>query len=77
MIRNITAILSIFCLLLNKVILHYICKIQINVQPLIDVQSSSPCLISMSQTSVSQIYVFFSNSQIDVLFQNSQIVVQF
>ena len=42
----------------------YIFKTQINVQPLIDVQSSNPCPISKSQTSVPQIYVLFSNSQI-------------
>jgi len=35
------------------------CKTQINVQPLIDVQSSNPCPIFTSQTSVPQIYVLF------------------
>ena len=44
----------------------YICKIQIDVQSLIDVQSSNPCLISTTQTSGPQIYVLFSNSQIGV-----------
>ena len=48
----------------------YIFKTQINVQPLIDVQSSNPCPISKSQTSVPQIYVLFSNSQIGVQFSN-------
>jgi hypothetical protein len=62
----------------------YICKPQINVQPLIDVQlvqSSNPFLISTQQTYVPQIDVFFSSffplqmiksafdSQIYVLFQ--------
>jgi len=36
-----------------------ICKTQIDVQTLIDVQSSNPCPISTSQTSVPQIYVLF------------------
>jgi len=49
---------------------QYKCKTQIDVQPLIDVQSSNPCLISTSQTSVPQIYVLFSNSQIGVQFSN-------
>ena len=48
----------------------YICKTQIDVQPLIDVQSSNPGPISTSQTSVSPTYVLFSNSQIDVQFSN-------
>jgi hypothetical protein len=39
----------------------YICKTQIGVQSLIDVQSSNPCPIYMSQTSVPHIYVLFSN----------------
>ena len=46
--------------------LEYICKTQIDVQSLIDVQSSNPCPISTSQKSVPQIYVLFSNSQIGV-----------
>jgi hypothetical protein len=37
----------------------YICKTQINIQSLIDVQSSNPCPIPTSQTSVPQIYVPF------------------
>ena len=37
----------------------YICKTQVNVQSLIDVQSSNPCPIPSSQTSVPQIYVLF------------------
>ena len=41
----------------------YICKTRIHVQSLIDVQSSNPCSIPTSQTSVPQIYVLFSNSQ--------------
>jgi replication-associated recombination protein RarA len=55
--------------------IHNINNTQIDIQPLIDVQSSNPCLISTSQTSVPQIYVLFqilksvSNSQIYVLFQ--------
>jgi hypothetical protein len=48
----------------------YICKTQIDVQPLIDVQSSNLGPISTSQTSVSPTYVLFSNSQIDVQFSN-------
>ena len=52
----------------------YICKTQIDVQPLIDIQSSNPCLISVIDIctsdlcpfSNSQIYVRFSLSQIDV-----------
>jgi len=62
---------------------QYICKIQIHVQPLIDVQSSNPRPISTSQTSVPQIYVLFtnsqsvSNSQIYVLFQILKSGVQF
>ena len=36
-----------------------ICKSQIHVQPLIDVQSSNPFPISTQQTYVPQIYVFF------------------
>ena len=56
---------------LYKVSLYtYICKTQIDVQPLKNVQSSNPCPISMSQTSVPQIYVIFSNSQIGVQFSN-------
>ena len=47
-----------------------ICKTHIDVQPLIDVQSSNPCPISTSQTSVPQIYVLFSNSQIGIQFSN-------
>ena len=45
--------------------------------------ASNPCPISMSQTSVLQIYALFSNSQIGVLFQilksasNSQIYGRF
>ena len=42
------------------------CKTQIDVHPLIDVQSSNSSPISTSQTSVPQIYVLFSNSQIGV-----------
>ena len=42
---------------------------QIDVEPLIDIQSSNPCPIFMSQTSVLQNYVLFSNSQIYVLYQ--------
>jgi len=41
-------------------VLLYICKTQIDVQPLIDVQSSNTCQISTSQTSVPQIGVQFS-----------------
>jgi hypothetical protein len=41
----------------------YICKTRIHVQSLIDVQSSNPCSIPTSQTSVPQIYVLFSNYQ--------------
>ena len=37
----------------------YLCKTQIDVQPLVDVQSSNSCPISTSQTSVHQIYVLF------------------
>jgi hypothetical protein len=60
-----------------------ICKTQIDVRPLIDIQSSNPCPISTSQTYEPQIYVSFSNSQIGVQFSNlcpfsnSQIGVQF
>ena len=42
-----------------------VCKTEIDVQPLIDVQSSNPRPISTSQTSVSQICPF-SNSQIEI-----------
>ena len=49
----------------------YKCKTWIDIQTLIDIQSSNPCLISMSQTSVPQIYVLFSNFQINVLFKFS------
>jgi len=45
-------------------------RLKIDVQPLIDVQSSNQCSISTSQTSVPQIYVLFSNSQIGVQFSN-------
>ena len=57
------------------------CKTQISVQPLIDIQSSNQCPISTSQTSVPQIYVLFqmlksgSYSQIDGRFSLSQIDV--
>jgi hypothetical protein len=44
--------------------LTYIYKNQIDIQSLIDIQSSNPCPISTSQTSVAQIDVLFSNSQI-------------
>jgi len=47
-----------------------ICKTQIDVQPLIDIQSSNPCLISTSQTTVPQTYALSSNSQIGVQFSN-------
>jgi hypothetical protein len=50
--------------------LQYICKTQFDVQPLINVQSSNPCPISTSHTSVPQIYVLFSKSKIGVLFSN-------
>jgi hypothetical protein len=69
------------CYLLHD--LSDICKTQIDVQPLIEVQSSNPSPISTSQTSVPQIYVIFSNSQIGIqfsnlcLFSNSQINIQF
>ena len=43
----------------NLLYFLYICKTWINVQPLIDVQSSNPCPNSTSQTSVPQIYVLF------------------
>ena len=42
----------------QKYVIH-IYVTQIDVQSLIDVQSSNPCPISMSQTSVPQIYVLF------------------
>jgi len=45
---------------------YYICKTQIDIQPLIDVQSSNPYLISTWQTSVTRIYVLFSNYQIGI-----------
>jgi hypothetical protein len=63
--------------------IHNINNTQIDIQPLIDVQSSNPCLISTSQTSVPQIYVLFqilklvSNSQIYVLFQICKSASQF
>jgi hypothetical protein len=44
--------------------LTYIYKNQIDIQSLIDIQSSNPCPISTSQTPVAQIDVLFSNSQI-------------
>ena len=44
--------------------LTYIYKNQIDIQSLIDIQSSNPCPISTSQTSVAQIDVLFSNPQI-------------
>ena len=37
----------------------YICKTQINVQPLVDITSSNLRPITTSQTSVPQIYVLF------------------
>ena len=46
--------------------IHCICKTQIDVQALIDVQSSNPCPNSTLQTSVPQI----SNSHIGVQFSN-------
>ena len=48
----------------------YICKTPIDVQPLINIQSSNPCPNSMSQTSAPQIYVLFTNSQIGIQFSN-------
>jgi hypothetical protein len=48
---------------------QYICKIQLHVQPLIDVQSSNPCHRHLSLRSV-----LFTNSQ---LVSNSQIYVLF
>ena len=60
-----------------------ICKTQIDVQALIDIQSSNPCLISTSQATVPQIYALSSNSQIGVQFSNlcpfsnSKIGIQF
>ena len=54
----------------NLLYFLYICYTQIDVQPLIDVQSSNPFPISTSQTSVTQIYVLFSNYQIGVQFSN-------
>ena len=74
---------------LFEMVYVYICKIRVDVQPLIDIQSSNSCPISTSRTSVSQIYILFqilksaSNSQIYVLFQilklasNSQIYGSF
>jgi hypothetical protein len=53
-----------------KLVMSYICKTQIDFQPLIDVQSSNPHPISMSQTSVRLIYVLFSNSRIVIQFSN-------
>ena len=77
-------ICQFFYMLWQRVCLYkYICKTQIDVQPLIDVQSSNLGPISTSQTSVSSTYVLFqilkstSNSQIYVLFTNSQIGIQF
>ena len=50
---------------IDSILIHLLfrifeCKTQIDVQPLIDIQSSNSCLISTSQTSVPQIYVLFS-----------------
>ena len=62
-------------------VIHNINNTQIDVQPLIDIQSSNPYLISTSQTSVPQIYVLFqilksvSNSQIYGHFSLSKIDV--
>ena len=39
----------------RDVITDMVCKTQINIQPVIDVQSSNPCPISTSQISVPQI----------------------
>ena len=56
------AIILIFCDESKDGPLHstyYICKTQIDDQSLIDVQSTNPCPISTSQTSVPQIYFPF------------------
>ena len=96
-VHNISITRSSFVMLFpsNKIkwYILYICKTQIDVQPLslIDVQSSNPCPISTSETSLPQIYVLFffffffliqilqsaSNSQIFALFTNAQIGVHF
>ena len=52
----------------NSLKFIYVCKTQIGVQPLNDIQTSNLCRF-LRQTSVPQIYVLFSNSQIYVLFQ--------
>ena len=49
---------------------NYICKTQIDIQLLIKIQSSNPCPISISQTSVPHIFVLFSNSQMGIQFSN-------
>ena len=66
----------------NSLKFIYVCKTQIGVQPLNDIQTSNLCQF-LRQTSVPQIYVLFSNSQICVQFlnlcpfSNSQIYVLF
>jgi hypothetical protein len=59
-IRSFSIIFHPYILLSETLIfVEYICWTQIDVQPLIDVQSSNPCPISTSHTSVPQIYVLF------------------
>jgi hypothetical protein len=51
--------------------LEYICKTQIDVQSLIDVQSSNPCPISMSQTSVPFFQIDVKLCHYSVIYQNN------
>ena len=46
---------------IHLTIIIYICKTQIDIKIQIDVQSSNPCLISMSQLSVPQMSMAISH----------------
>jgi len=53
-------ILTLFGLIFKRIYIYIcVCKIQIAVQPLIDIQSLNPGQIATSQTSVPLIYVLF------------------
>ena len=54
-------------IMLHELVSVYICKTQIDFQPLINVKSSNSCLISTSQTSVPQIYMHICMSFFQIL----------